>query len=53
MNEQPNGLKLALFICFTISIIFVALYVAKQEQIKKEIEYNEAHYSPMRIHQKY
>ena len=53
MNEQPNGLKLALFICFTISIIFVALYVAKQEQIEKEIEYNKVHYSPMRIHQKY
>ena len=53
MNEQPNGLKLVLFICFTISIILVALYVAKQEQIEKEIEYNETHYSPMRIHQKY
>lgn len=53
MNEQPNGLKLVLFICFTISIIFVALHVAKKEQIKKEIEYNKVHYSPMRIHNKY
>ena len=53
MNEQPNVLKLVLFICFTISIVFVALYVAKQEQIEKEIEYNEVHYSPMRLHQKY
>jgi len=53
MNEQSNGLKLVLFICFTISVIFLALHVAKQEQIKKEIEYNKVHYSPMRIHNKY
>ena len=53
MKETLKDLIIIMFVVFLISMLLALLSIGKQEMIKKEIEYNKVHYSPMRIHQKY
>jgi len=52
MKETLKDLIIIMAIVFLISMLLALLSIGKQEMIKKEIEYNKVHYSPMRIHQK-
>jgi len=53
MKHHLQNAFLLIIISFLISIIFVALAVAKTGKDNKQHKYQIEHFSPMRIHQKH